>query len=99
MIERFNSSKRIVFKKSKQTSFINLVENKLGIGSQDLIKMFGVDRKTIEYWKKEKGSMPLAVAQYLSKKSSVPLPKDVEIKDRYWYTHEGGKKGAAIVMR
>jgi len=92
MIERFNSSKRIVFKKSKQTSFINLVENKLGIGSQDLIKMFGVDRKTIEYWKKEKGSMPLAVAQYLSKKSSVPLPKDVEIKDRYWYTHEGGKK-------
>jgi len=99
MIERFNYSKRIIFKKGRQAGFISLAEKKLGIDSKDFMRIFGVDRKTVEYWKKEKGSMPLAVVQYLSKRSSVSLPKDVEIRDRYWYVHEGGKKGAATVMR
>lgn len=80
-----------------QREFIKLTQNKLGLSLNDLALKVGVHRRTLFDWKREKYSMSLGVLKTLCRLTKLPLPKDLQIKNSFWYTSLGAKHGWIIV--
>src|SRR3989338_4639838 len=99
MPERFNSKKRIIFPVGKQTRFILLAERTLDVDFRKLANMVGIHFRTMSGWKKEQSTMPLGAVQYLCNKTGNTFPKNIMIKDQYWYVKKGGKNGGAAIMK
>ncbi len=54
-------------------------------------KIAGVGARSMTDWKREKNSTSLQGLKTLCAKAKIDLPKDVEIKDRFWYISKAGK--------
>ena len=52
-----------------------------------------VNRRTVSGWFNEESSMPLDVVKNICQKHKIIFPKNIELKDRFWYTKKGGKIG------
>lgn len=85
-----------VFKKGGQRAFIEAVEEKYPV--EKIAKMCACSPRTIRDWRRERFDIQLACAYSLSKHTRVPLPKNIQIRDRYEHTSRAGKKGAQAVM-
>ncbi len=99
MAELYNDKNRVIFQKNKQTEFIKSVEKVLQVETRGIANILKVNTKTVLGWKKEKFSMPLFAVRHLSNKSSIEFPKNIKIKDRYWYVHKGSKKGGMALIK
>ncbi len=86
-------SKRVVFPTGKQTEFLNEIQEKFKLGTEDVANFVGVHARTIRDWKREKFSMSLDAVERLCKKFGIVLPGSVEIKEPFWYADKGSKKG------
>lgn len=84
---------RVIFKPGKQREFILNVKNKSGFKIDKIAEFIGVHPRTLRDWKREKFSMSLPALKTLCKLASVTIPGGIEIKEPFWYTNLGAKKG------
>lgn len=99
MADRDKSDFRILFPEGEQISFLAKVSDSLGIRDSELAALVGVHRRTFNDWRRGRFLMPLAAAREFSRRSDVPLPRQVEVRDQYWYTREGAKAGWLAVRK
>src|SRR3989338_6336081 len=90
-------SQRDFFPKGEQKKFIKNVQSTLSLDSKALAELAGKSARTLADWKREKFSMPLSAAEFLSEKSGIPLHANVKIKEAYWYTSLGSSAGGTAV--
>jgi hypothetical protein len=93
MSKRYTSG-RVVFRiKGKQKKFLDTAVKKLG-GIGPLSKYVGLSTRTIRDWRREKFSMDLSSFNEICNALNTHVSlKEVELKDRYWYTFKGGVIG------
>lgn len=92
-------SKRVVFPQGEQKKFLESIRNKLGATTRELAKLAGVHVRSMNDWKREKFSISLIVMQRLCRKAHAPLPRNIEVKDPFWYTPKGAKTGWIAVYK
>lgn len=85
--------KRIVFPAGEQREFLNKIQEILKLSSEEIAIIAGVHARTIRDWKREKFLISLDAAKELCKKSNVILPKNIEIREPFWYVPIGAKAG------
>ena len=90
---------RVVFKPGKQREFILNTKNKLGFKIDKLAKLINVHPRTLRDWKREKFSMSLPALKTLCKLLGVIIPGDIKIKEPFWYTNLGAKKGWFTIQK
>lgn len=83
---------RLSFRTGELRAFIEKVQNKLGIGSDELAKLIGLSGRTIRDWKREKFKPQKVVLLKLSKLSRIPLPPH-QILPQFWHNGIAGKLG------
>ncbi len=91
-------SERIFFQRGQQQIFLQKVKMKTQLSFLELGKICKKHQHTINDWYHEKCSMPYDIALKLSKISKIPLPKNIQIKNKFWYTSLGGKIGGKVVQ-
>ncbi len=89
---------RVIFPKGEQRNFIINVEKRLSTSTEALAKIACVTRRSFCNWKNEKGSMPLVSVKALSKAAGIPVPQNIELRDRYWYTKIGAPLGGKATI-
>jgi len=99
MLKSHNSNSRVVFQKGKQCQFINSVQIKLNLSFKELAESVHINRRTLFYWKQEKTSMTLSGLRKLCRKANTSVPKDIQIKEPFWYTKKAGLKGWDAIKR
>ncbi len=92
MAESFKS-KRVAFKKGAQKSFLLKVKNKLNLDRISISKMLGISPRTLADWEKEKFNMSLGALKILCKKAHIIMPKNIDVKEPFWYVSKGAQKG------
>ena len=92
MAESVNS-KRIKFSKGFQNKFILSVQKKTSLGANDLARLVGVHRRTINDWRREKFLITFGALKILCKRAGLSIPSNIKIRDRFWYVAKGAKKG------
>ena len=92
-------SKRVIFPKGSQNEFLFEQAKKLGVSLNELANKIGAHQRTFNDWKREQGSMPLDILEKICKISNSKIPKDVEIKDPFWYVNLGAKNGGLACLK
>ena len=92
-------SKRLIFPKGEQSKFLSDVQQKLSLCNKAVAELIGKNVRTLADWKREKFSMSLDEAEFLSKKSGVVISSGAEIKEAYWYTRAGSLAGGLAVYK
>lgn len=92
-------SKRVVFPSGKQREFLVNTKNSLGLLYIELARLLKISNRTLTDWKREKLSMSLKAVKILAKKTNRKIPKNIEIKDPFWYVYKGAKVGGIAVFR
>lgn len=88
-----SNEKRLVFKLGKQNEFILKVQKLLNLDNNTLASVAKVSARTVRDWKREIYSMPLGLVIDLSSMARFNMPKNTEIRDRFWYVEKGSKVG------
>ena len=96
MAKWFNS-KRALLSQKQQTEFINKLLLKITI--KKIAKLCNISERTIRDWRRGKFSMNLSVIKKLSQITNVPLPKNLKIKNQYWYAKKGAFLGGRAVLK
>lgn len=92
MAESFKS-KRVMFKKGAQKSFISKSKNELNLGWGDIATMLSISTGTLVDWRKEKFNMSFDALKILCKKTKLEMPKNIKIQAPFWYVNKGARKG------
>ncbi len=88
-----NNNKRVVFPQGELRVFLATVENSSHMHPDELAKLVGVSSRTYRDWKREKYLIALDSLQLLSDTFKLPIPKNIQVRDQYWYTKLGAQKG------
>ncbi|MFH1401493.1 MAG: hypothetical protein ABIG40_00835 [Parcubacteria group bacterium] len=96
MVESFNS-KRVVFLKGKQRIFLNSVIDQIPIVK--IAEICDRSQRTVRDWRREKFLMDFAGLNKICKKLNIPLPSEIKLKDKYWYTANGSSAGGTAVYK
>jgi len=98
MVEQ-NKYKRAIFPEEKQREFLLKAKKQLSISWNDFGKLLNITGRNLIDWKNEKISMSLRAIETICQKTNLDFPKDVEIKDQYWYTKKAAKLGGQATMK
>ena len=85
--------KRAIFPSGQQRDFLENTQSQLKLTLKEFSKLAGIHTRSMTDWKREKFSMSLPVLEKLCKKTKKRLPKNIKIKDPFWYASKGSKKG------
>ncbi len=96
MVESVNL-KRAFLPKGKQNKLINKILSKITV--KDAAKLCNLSERTIRDWRREKFSMNIGALRNLCKKTNIPIPSNIKLKDRYWYVYSGSSAGALAVLK
>ncbi len=100
MPESVNSKdKRVIFPPGEQSRFLLTAKQDSGLSWLGFAKKIGVHRRTLNDWRREKYSASLKVIQKISRQTDKKIPRDVEIKDPFWYVGAAGKAGGVAVYK
>lgn len=91
--------KRVIFPEGQQKDFLREIQTRLGFSLKKLANISGVHVRSMTDWKREKFSMSLPALKRLCQKAKVPLPKNIKIKDPFWYVNKGAKVGGFAVYQ
>jgi len=91
--------KRVIFKKGEQRKFLELIKNRLSLNLDELANLAKVHVRSLTDWRREKYSISLPALKRWCKKANIPLPKNIEIKDPFWYTPKGALAGWIAVCK
>ena len=91
--------KRVLFIKGEQRKFIDLVMEKLNANINKLAFLANVHPRSIRDWKREKLSVPLTALNIFCTEANLPMPKEIEIKEPFWYSSKGSMAGWLAVKK
>ena len=94
-----SSTSRVRFSPGAQRMFLTKGQLKLGWTKQQVATFIGIHIRTLNDWKREKFLMGFNAANRLSRKSCIQLPENIQIKEQYWYTTKGARKGGIASFR
>jgi len=89
---------RVKFIGITQNKFLKSVQERTGLGFQQLADICGVHRRSFSDWKYDKYLMPFSVFKKLVEIGGIDSPK-VGIFEEYWYTKQGGRAGGLAVYK
>ena len=92
-------SKRVIFKKEKQKNLINSSKNELSLTWNDFAKILNISSRQLIDWRNEKNSMTLGALNKICLLTKKGLPKNISIKNQYWYTKKAGKIGGQAIIK
>jgi len=92
-------SKRVIFPKGYQKKFIIKSKNKLNFTWNQMAKNLNISTRNLIDWKNEKISMSFNALKILCKKTKIKMPKNIKIKEPFWYTKKAGKIGGIKVYK
>ncbi len=98
MVESF-SSKRAIFPIKKQRVFLFQVKEISSLSWNELAELLKISNRTLSDWKREKFSMSFEAVKILSKKINKDIPKNIEVKDSFWYVNKGAKNGGFAMFK
>lgn len=78
---------RVSFPAGEQREFMGRAISKLSVS--EIAEVCGLSKRTIRDWCREKFTMDLKAANKIAEKSEISLPRDMRIKDDYWYASKG----------
>jgi len=88
---------RVFFPKGKQRKFINGVISHLSI--KEIAKLCNFSERTIRDWRREKFLVDFKSLKIICKKTGLKIPPNIKLRDRYWYTTKGARKGGLAVFK
>ncbi len=91
--------KRVIFPRGKQKDFLEKIQIQLNLSLRELANIARVHVRSMTDWKREKFSMSLPALKRLCGKGGISLPKNIEIKDPFWYTSNGSSAGGIAVYK
>lgn len=83
---------RLSFNPGGLSTFVQEVQHKLGLRSDDLARLIGFSGRTLRDWKREKFNPSKEAILKLSKLSQIPLPA-YQILPQFWHNRIAGKLG------
>jgi len=92
-------SKRCIFPSGKQHRFLLSARKKLKLSWSQFVDKIGVHKRTFNGWKREKYSLPLGILKKICIITKLKIPKDIEIRDPFWYIYRGGRIGGLAVYK
>lgn len=95
-LSRHNFPKRIIFPPGQQRQFLLKAVENLNLSWLLFANKFGVHKRTLNDWRREEYSMPLDVAQKISRIVKVKIPKNIKVKEPFWYVYKGAKIGSKM---
>lgn len=98
-IKNYTYYKRAIFPKEKQKEFLKKIQTRLNLNLKELARLAGICVRSLTDWKREKLSMSLPALKKMCQRARVPLPRDIEIKNPFWYVNKGGKAGGLVVYK
>lgn len=84
---------RIIFKKGKQSQFLNELKQYSELNIDQLALLCSVSPRTFRDWVRGKYSISEGALLALNNKLKIEIPEDIKVVDDYWYVTEGAKKG------
>jgi len=97
LIEKGN--KRVIFPSGKQQQFLLMAKKKLGIQWLSFADEIKIHKRTLNDWKREKYSMSLVAIKKICRLATMKMPKNVEIKNPFWYVYKGAHAGGVAVYK
>lgn len=91
-------SPRVIFPQGEQQQFLSGIQEARGYTLDVLARIARVTARTVRLWKHEGTSMPLTAVEMLCTQTGRTVPKNVEVRERYWYVTKGARKGALARM-
>lgn len=88
---------RVSFSKGKQKEFMERVLSQLSV--KEAAKACRLSERTIRDWRREKFLIDLRALRKLCRKTKIPFPKNIEIREPYWYTRYGSPAGGLAVLK
>jgi len=93
---RRNYSKRVIFLLGEQRRFLLRAVKNLNLSWALFADKIGVHKRTLNDWKREEYSIPLDVVKKIPKIAKVKTPKNIEVKEPFWYVYKGAKIGGKM---
>lgn len=91
--------KRVIFPSGKQSLFLLTARQNSKLSWLQFTKRIRVHKRTLNDWRREKYSLPFNILQKISEVTRIKIPKNVQLKNRYWYVTKGAKLGGMIVLK
>lgn len=91
-------SKRAIFPLGEQAAFLIKAREKINISWTILAAKIGIHSRTLNGLKREEGSISMECLQNICKMADMKMPSNIEVKDPFWYSSEGGRKGWLAVV-
>ena len=92
-------SKRVIFPKGEQSKFLFEQTGKLELSFGQLADKLGVNKRTVNDWRREEYSMPINVVQKICKISYTKMPENIRIESPFWYVNLGAEKGGLACLK
>ena len=96
MAESF-TDKRAVLPKGQQRKIMDKAIESFSV--EKIANIFSVSGRTIRDWRREKFSIDADILNRVCKKIGISFPRQVKLKDRYWYTLKGSSAGGAAAFK
>lgn len=94
-----HTSRRIKFPKGEQKKFILVSKSKFALTWKEMADLLKISMKTLTDWKNEKFSASLDAVKIITKKTGLPIPKNIKVLDAYWYVSKGAQKGGLATYK
>ena len=91
-----NYEKRVFFSSGRQKYFLSKARKNSNLSWILFTEKVGVHKRTLNDWRREKYSMPLDVVRKISKIAKIEIPKNIKIKEPFWYVYKGAKLGGRL---
>ena len=96
---KHNFQKRVIFPPGGQRRFLLKAVKNLNLSWSLFADKIRVQKRTLNDWKREEYSMPLNVLRKISVVAKVKIPRNIEIKEPFWYIYKGAKIGGLAVYK
>lgn len=95
----YKPKERVVFSAGKQHRFLLKSLKKSKLSWSQFADKIGVHKRIFNDWRREKYSLPYNILKKVCIITKSKKPKNIEIRERFWYTHKGGRVGGVAVYK
>lgn len=88
---------RVFFSKRAQNKFINKILSRTSV--KEAAKLCNLSERTIRDWRREKFLVDANALRKLCRKTKIPFPSNIKLRDSYWYVAYGSSAGGKAVLK
>ncbi len=101
-VDKFNNKKyhnRVIFPVGEQRKFLEEARKIVSVSWSDFSDILNINVRTLRDWHREKYSFQLDAINTIRKLTELELPKNVKIKDPFWYIEKSSKIALDAVIK